>query len=120
MAKVLIIDEENTIRLLYKEEFQDEGYEVAVAASYEEAREKIRQNKPDIIALDINIPERDGFEFVKKLKETDIPMVFCTDYCGQQDGWASDTCVVKSANLTELKKIVKKILKEKPLDKTLA
>ena len=59
-CRFLVVDDEENIRLLYKEEFQDEGYDVTVAASAEEAMEKIRQNKPDIITLDIKMPGTDG------------------------------------------------------------
>lgn len=119
MVKILIIDDENNIRLLYKEEFQDEGYEVSVAASVEEGMEKIRQNKPDIVTLDIKMPGTDGIEFMRQLKEeSDIPVVLCSAFGGYKRDfrvWASDAYVIKSADLTELKKVIKQILIDKNL-----
>ncbi|GJL79734.1 MAG: two-component system response regulator [Nitrospinaceae bacterium] len=123
MVRILVIDDENNIRLLYKEEFQDEGYEVLVAASAEEGLEKIRNNKPDIVTLDIKMPGEDGIELMRKLKEeeSDIPVVLCTAYGGFKRDfrvWASDAYVVKSADLTELKNVVRQILGKKYRDLT--
>lgn len=121
MAKVLVIDDENNIRLLYKDEFQDEGYEVAVAASADQAMQEIRKNKPDLVTLDIKMPGMDGIEFMRRLKEeeSDIPVVFCSAFGGYKRDfrvWASDAYVVKSADLSELKNVVKKILANKNAD----
>jgi DNA-binding NtrC family response regulator len=121
MTKLLVVDDEKNIRFLYKEEFQDEGYEVTVAASAEEATEKIRQNKPDIITLDIKMAETDGIEFFRKLKEVenDIPVVLCSAYGVFKSDfrvWSSDAYVVKSADLTELKTIIKRLLGDKSPD----
>ncbi len=118
MTKLLVVDDEKNIRFLYKEEFQDEGYEVTVAASAEEAMEKIRQTKPDIITLDIKMAETDGIEFMRKLKkdESEIPVVLCSAYGVYKSDfrvWASDAYVVKSADLTELKTIIKQLLGDK-------
>jgi len=121
MTKLLVVDDEKNIRFLYKEEFQDEGYEVTVAASAEEAMEKIRQTKPDIITLDIKMAETDGIEFMRKLKkdESEIPVVLCSAYGVYKSDFrvlASDAYVVKSADLTELKTIIKHLLGDKSSD----
>lgn len=115
MKKVLVVDDEENIRLLYKEELEDEGYQVTVAGTAAEAMEKIAQNKPDIITLDIKMPGMDGIEFMRKLKEekSDIPVILCSAYGRfKQDFrvWASDAYVVKSADLRELKLTIKEIL----------
>ncbi|MCH7623897.1 MAG: response regulator [Nitrospinae bacterium] len=121
MTKLLVVDDEENIRFLYKEEFQDEGYEVTVAASAEEAMEKIRQTKPDIITLDIKMAGTDGIEFMRKLKEeeSNIPVVLCSAFSGYKRNfrvWVSDAYVVKSADLTELKTIIKQLLDDKSPD----
>jgi CheY-like chemotaxis protein len=123
MTKLLVVDDEKNIRFLYKEEFQDEGYEVTVAASAEEALDKIRQTKPDIITLDIKMEGTDGIEFMRKLKgeENDILVVFCSAYGAYKHDfrvWASDAYIVKSADLTELKTVIKQLLGDKNPDLT--
>ena len=94
--------------------------------SAEEALEKIRQSKPDIITLDIKMAGTDGIEFMRKLKEeeSDIPVVLCSAYGVYKNGvykhdfrvWASDAYVVKSADLTELKTVIKQLLGDKNPD----
>lgn len=117
MKKILVVDDEENIRFLYKEELGDEGYAVTLAASGKEALELLGAIKPDIITLDIKMPEMDGIETLKRIKEIDekIPVILCTAY-GQykQDfsSWASEAYVVKSADLQELKNTIRGILEK--------
>ena len=62
-----IVDDEENIRLLYKNEFEEEGYRVSLAGNAEEALNKIPAVRPDVITLDIKIPGMDGIEFLRKL-----------------------------------------------------
>lgn len=115
VKRVLVIDDEENIRLLYKEELADEGYEVSVAASAQEALAKIEAERPDLITLDIRMPGVDGIEFLKLLRERDrdLPVIIVTAYGEYKQDfsvWASDAYVVKSADLDELKAMVRKIL----------
>ncbi len=117
MKKILVVDDEENIRLLYKEELNDEGYQVEVAASAEEALEKIHSEKPDIITLDIKMPGMDGIELLDKLKKdnSNIPIILCSAYGRYKQDfrvWASNAYVVKSADLGELKVTIRDILKE--------
>jgi DNA-binding response OmpR family regulator len=119
MKKILVIDDEENIRLLYKEELSDEGYQVDVAASAVEALEKIQSDKPDLITLDIKMPGMDGIELMEKLKKenTDIPIILCSAYGRYKQDfrvWSSNAYVVKSADLRELKVTIRDILKNAP------
>lgn len=115
MKKIMVVDDEENIRFLYKEELMDEGYEVILASSGEEAIDMLGKSEPDLVTLDIKMPGMDGIETLRKIKEINkkIPVVLCTAY-GQykQDfsSWASDAYVVKSADLSELKSVVRDIL----------
>ena len=115
MKKIMVVDDEENIRFLYKEELADEGYEVVLAESGLQALELLRSDSPDLITLDVKMPEMDGIETLRRIKEIDkdIPIILCTAY-GQykQDfsSWASDAYVVKSADLKELKETIKGIL----------
>lgn len=115
MKKVLVVDDEENIRFLYREELEDEGYQVFVAGNAEEAMEIINSQKLDAITLDIKMPGMDGIEFMRKLKEEkkDIPIILCSAYGRYKQDfrvWASDGYVVKSADLRELKLTIKEIL----------
>lgn len=112
---ILVVDDEENIRFLYKEELTDEGYEVMLAGNAEEALEKIGRQRPDLITVDIKMPGMDGLEFLQKLKEEEkeIPVILCSAYGSYKQDfrvWASDAYVVKSADLSELKGAIKDIL----------
>lgn len=67
--RVLIIDDEQSIRDSLKGALGDEGYHVATVASGEEGLAKIREETPDVILLDIWMPEMDGVETLKRIKD---------------------------------------------------
>ncbi|MDZ7642532.1 MAG: response regulator [Desulfurivibrio sp.] len=115
MKKILLVDDEESIHLLYREELEEEGYEVESAISGDEALEKLDVVKPDLIILDINMPGMNGIEALRRIKEInpDIPVILCTAYQEfKQDlaSWASEEYIVKSSDLSELKAAVKKYL----------
>ena len=113
---ILVVDDEEHIRLLYKEEFEEDGYNVVLAASGEDALTKIGKDTPDLITLDIKMPGMDGITLARKIKDlrTDVPIIFISayeDYKHDFGTWASDAYFVKSANLSELKTLIATILK---------
>ena len=124
MTTLLVIDEEVNTRLLYKDEFQEEGYEVTVAETTEEAMEKIHQRRPDIITLDIKMPGTKGIELLRMIREeeSEIPIVICSAYARYRKDFRVGVCdafVVQSADFSELKKTIKRILNYKQSDLTL-
>jgi len=68
LRKILIIDDEFPVGYLIKINLEAEGYEAVLALSGEEALEKARASPPDLITLDVLMPEMDGFEVLKALK----------------------------------------------------
>ncbi len=69
MEKILIVDDEKNIQLTMATILQDEGYEVFLAANGTEAIEKYKLLKPDVVFLDIWLPEHDGLEVLTVIKE---------------------------------------------------
>jgi len=118
VEKILVVDDEEAIRALYRMELEDAGYEVVTAATGEEALEKMRDSKPDLITLDIKMPGMDGLETLGEIRKRDkeVPVILCSAYGEyKQDftSWASDAYVVKSSDVGELLTMIQQLLKEK-------
>ena len=115
MKKIMIVDDEESIRLLYKEELEEDGFMVDVAKNGQEALEKLSLFKPDLITLDIKMPIMDGIEALKRIRELDrqLPIILCSAYGEYKQDfttWASDAYVVKCADLTDLKSTIRRLL----------
>jgi len=115
MKKILVVDDEESIRFLYREELEEEGYIVECAKNGEEALEKLMVFKPDLISLDIKMPVMDGIEALKRIREKErhLPIILCSAYGEYKQDlttWASDAYVVKCADLTNLKSTIRKLL----------
>ena len=115
--KILIVDDDQHIRLLYKEELLEEGYDVDVASSGMEALQLFDQNEYDLVTLDILMPDMDGIKVLRQMKEKKprVPIIMSTAYDYRDDFavWASEAYIVKSAELSELKEMIKTLLSKK-------
>jgi two-component system, response regulator, stage 0 sporulation protein F len=115
MSRILIVEDEQHQRELYAMELQDDGYEVDQAANGKEAVEKVKNNKYDLVVLDIRMPEMDGIEALGKILSRDkkIPIIIYTAYSNYKSNfmtWTADAYITKSSNLDELKNKIKEIL----------
>ena len=115
--KLLIVDDDLNVQRLYKEELEEEGYDIVIAGTGKEALEMFEKENPDIVTLDILMPDIDGISLLRKMKEQrpDIPIIMSTAYDYRDDFavWASEAYIVKSSDLSELKKTIEKLVKEK-------
>lgn len=119
MKTLLIVDDEKHIRMLYEEEFKDEGYTVLTASNGLEALGVIEQHPEiDLVLLDIKMPEMDGSEFLRRIRQfnKDLPILISTAYGDyvQQDfsAWLSSGYSVKTSDLSELKARVKELISQ--------
>ena len=112
--KVLIVDDDEHILRLYKEELEEEGYDIVTANTGAQALEVFQRENPDLVTLDILIPDMDGITLLRKMKEMRprVPIIMSTAYDYRDDFavWASEAYIVKSADLTELKGKIKELL----------
>ena len=118
MTKILIVDDEASIRMLYREEFQDEGYEVIEAEDGHKLTERIERDKPDVIVLDIKMAAYDGLDLLQEIRQKfqDLPVIISSAYGAYKGDYktlAADYYVVKSSDLSELKQKVRKALEGK-------
>ncbi len=115
--RILIVDDDRPIRLLYEEELEDEGYEVRVASNGEEALAVLDGFNPDVVTLDVKMRGgMDGIETLRAIKarRPSLPVILCTAYQHYKADfgtWASDAYVVKSSDLAELKAAIRKALR---------
>ena len=117
MKKILLVDDEESIQIVYREEFEDEGYQVISALDGISGLEKFREEQPDLVVLDIQMPGMNGVEVLRQMKmiNSSVPVILSSAYQEfKQDlgTWASDEYVVKSGNLDELKKTIRTLLGE--------
>jgi len=112
--KILIVDDDQNILRLYKEELEDEGYTIVTASNGQEAIERFEEEDPDLVTLDILLPDIDGIKLLRQMKEKKprLPIIMSTAYDYRDDFavWASEAYIVKSSDLTELKATIKKLI----------
>ena len=80
--KILLIDDEKNILLMIKNRLRAHGFDVITASSGSEGLEKARKEAPDLIVLDVIMPNMDGFQACRKMKKSpelkDIPVIMLT------------------------------------------
>jgi len=120
--KILVVDDEEQIRELLREFLTGAGYEVAVAANGEEALEVAQRERPDLILLDVRMPELDGVETCVRLKTNDktrsIPIIMATafgDTLAEALDAGADDFVSKPFQLEEIGLRIKSLLRVRHL-----
>ena len=118
MARILVVDDEAALRLLYSQELAEDGHEVAAAGNVEEATAVLEQGKFDLVLLDIKLKQESGFDFLQKIvkERHDLPVILSTAFsCYKDDfsAWLADGYVVKSSDLTELREEIGRVLEKK-------
>ena len=115
MKRILVVDDEEAIRLLYKEELTEEGYDVDLAVDGLDALRKMEEARPDLMTIDLRMPGMDGIELLGRVRilHRDLPIIICTaygDFRSDFGTWASDCFLTKSADLQELKGKIRELL----------
>lgn len=116
--KILTCDDEKHIVRLIQVNLERQGYEVITAYNGAECLEKVASERPDLIVLDVMMPEMTGFEVLEKLKSNpethDLPVIMLTARAQDSDvlrGWQSgvECYLTKPFNPMELIAFVKRI-----------
>ncbi|HNW44391.1 MAG TPA: response regulator [Elusimicrobiales bacterium] len=122
MAKILVVDDDEPIRLIYQAYLTKDGHTVETAADGMQALEKIASFHPDLVMLDINMPKMSGFEVAKRMKENpetkDIPIFIMTSLKQELNikkayDLGIDEYITKPTSVEHLKLRVNKFLKKK-------
>lgn len=119
LPTVLVVEDNQDNRELFVKVLRVNGYAVLEAEDGEEAIEKAKSEKPDLILMDLSIPKIDGYEVTRRLKENDeckrIPVIACTAHAMKgdiEDALAAgcDGYIPKPIDVRELPKQINKFL----------
>ncbi len=116
MATILLVEDEEPVRVLYQQELEEHGHEVLCAADGSTAVRLAREHVPDVVIMDINLPQKmDGIESMSKIlsENRNLPVIINTGYSEYKDNfmsWAADAYVLKSADVQPLLDAVEEAL----------
>ena len=117
MPKVLVVDDEKSIRTLCEEELSEEGYEVISTGEGKGLLGLIASVQPEVVVLDIRMEDCNGLDLLQVIRQAhpDLPIVLNTAYDSYRDdvkSVAADFYVVKSYDLSELKARLAELVKK--------
>ena len=115
MKTIFIVDDDTNLRRLYKAELESEGYRIILASDGHQATEMAGNENPDMVIMDIRMPEMDGIEAMARVlrEHGSVPIILNTAYSCYQDNfltWAADAYIIKSADMAPLKEMIRTIL----------
>ena len=115
MKNVMVVEDEDSLRRLYKQELIGDGYNVIAVDSGEDALKKIDSDKIDLVVLDIRLGGMSGLETLEGLltKQRNLKVVINTAYANYKDdfsSWLADAYLIKSSDLSELKSTISRLM----------
>ncbi|MBI4228908.1 MAG: response regulator [Deltaproteobacteria bacterium] len=118
MSKILVVDDEQNIRFVYREVLTDEGYDVIEAESAEGTFDILNRELIDLVLLDIKLRSESGLHILKRIATEfpNTPVLLCSAYVSFQNdytSWLADGYIVKSSDPEELLNEVDKVLKKR-------
>jgi len=108
MNRILIVDDEIPIQILYADALTEEGYEVMTTGTGSGILELIGETQPDLVVLDIRLGDSNGLDLLQHIRATyyELPVILCSAYSAFRydlRSVAADYFIVKSSDLNELK-----------------
>jgi len=112
---VLVVDDEESVRTLYRAELEDEGYRVLLAADGHSALASLESEPVHLVVLDIKLKRESGLQVLQDIARRfkELPVILSTAYGAYKDdfsSWLAEAYVVKSSSLDELKAEVARVL----------
>ena len=117
MSKIFIVEDDRSIREELAELLRNSGYEAEYLTDFTDSKAKILSAKPDLILMDINIPDLNGEQLLKEIrKETDTPVIMVTSRTSETDevlsmSYGADDYITKPYNPTILLLRISAVLK---------
>lgn len=118
---ILVVDDEPDVRTFLSTLFEDSGYATVMAQDGNEALSKVKEKAPDLVTLDITMPNKSGVKFYREMKESaewrKVPIIIVTGVSGEFKTFISTRKQVpppegylsKPIDKTEILKLVKKL-----------
>ena len=118
MNKILVIDDDQGIRMLYEAELTDEGYEVVTCGDGSRVMKFIKEERPDLVVMEKKLGKYDGVDLLQHIRNVfdQLPVILCTAYpsvAHKLRSVAANGYVLKSSDLSELKLKIGKALDER-------
>ena len=118
MKKVLCVDDNPSLLLLYHDELTEEGYKVILAKDGQEGLIKFKEECPDVVIMDIRMPRMDGIHAMTALlgKDRGTQIILNSAYPMYRQNfmtWGATAFVIKSSDLSELKQKIWEALKDR-------
>lgn len=115
MKNVLVVEDEDSLRLLYKNELTEEGLNIITVDSGEDAMKRLGADNIDLVVLDIRLPGINGLEVLEGMltRNRDLKVIINTAYANYKDdfsSWLADAYLVKSSDLSELKSTIRNLI----------
>jgi DNA-binding NtrC family response regulator len=118
--KILVVDDELHIRMLYREELEGDEYAVALTDGFTPITEVLENEKPDLVILDIKLEGNSltGLDILQIIRAANplLPVILSTSYDSFQNDLksiAADAYVVKSVDLSMLKEAIRRVTEKK-------
>jgi DNA-binding response OmpR family regulator len=120
MNKILIVDEEDAIRMLYQEELTEEGYDITTTDDYDALVEIIAEEEPDLVVLDVKRNGSNGLDILQEIRTSfnDILIILCTAHDAfRYDAKisAANYFMIKSSDLRRLRRKVRSAMDKSSL-----
>ncbi len=117
MSRVLVVDDEPNVRLVYKEVLSDGGYEVLEAESAKDTFDILKHEPVDLVVLDIKLRSESGLDVLQRIANEfpHLPVILCSAYVSFQNdytSWLAESYIVKSSDPEELLNEVNRVLKK--------
>lgn len=115
MKKILLVEDEKTLCLLYEEELSKEGFGVTSVHTADAALAELKKTDFDLIVTDIRMPGKNGIELITEIMglRKDVPIIINSAYQSYKEDfmtWAADAYIVKTSSLEELKLKIKELI----------
>lgn len=115
MKRILVVNNDESMRMLYSDELMEEGYEVIATSVGSQVVNLIRENRPDLVLLEMGSAQEEGLDLLMDIRDVwdHLPVLVCTDSLplhGRMRSVAADFFMVKCSMLKDLKLRIEMIL----------